>query len=66
MLVRKLKENEYCDLSFFKSELFLACVFMGLPGAADRSEFTSAVVIHMPLLKYMLLERLVLVIEHLM
>jgi hypothetical protein len=29
------------DISFFKTKLFLECVFMCLPGIADRSELTG-------------------------
>lgn len=48
-------QQESCDLSlffFFNEELFLECVFVLLPGVEDRSEFTSAVVIDVPLGKH--------------
>lgn len=52
--------QESCDLSLFvffflNTELFLECVFVLLPGVEDRSEFTSAVVIHVPLWENMCL-----------
>lgn len=40
--------QECCDFSFFKTKLFLWCVFMLNPGIADSNEFISTVVIHMP------------------
>jgi hypothetical protein len=44
------RKQESCDLGFF-----LEGAFTLLPGVEDRSEFTSAVVIHLPLQKTMLL-----------
>lgn len=53
MLVRQLQQDKSLvtspPLFFFNTELFLGCVFVLLPGAEDRSELTSAVVIHVPL-----------------
>lgn len=38
----KLQENKvFCDLCSFKTELCMKCVFVLLPGGADRGEFTS-------------------------
>lgn len=50
--------QESCDLYFFvlqNTQLFLECGFVLLPGVADRTELTSAVVIHMPFRKSMFL-----------
>ena len=49
------QENKSCDLSFFKTELFLECVFVLLVGIKDRIKNTSAVVTHIPLWKNMFL-----------
>lgn len=54
MLVRTLPKDKTgsCGLSFFKTQ-FLECIFVLLPGVAERSEFTSdysvllAAVIHL-------------------
>jgi hypothetical protein len=48
---RKKDKSLVTSLSSRNTELYLECVFMLIPGAADRSELTAAVVIHMPLLK---------------
>lgn len=44
-------KQESRDLSLHNTDLLLVCVLVLLPGVADRSEFTSAVVIYLPLEK---------------
>lgn len=49
------RKQDPCDLFFQKQELFLGCVFVLLPGVANRNEFFSdysqrpAFVIYVPL-----------------
>jgi hypothetical protein len=45
--MRTLEENKIRE----SLVTFLECVFMLLPGIANRNEFTLAIVIHMPLPK---------------
>ena len=53
MLVRKLqKKNKSLVTSIsLNIDLVLVCVFVFLPGVADRNELTSLVVVHVPLWK---------------
>lgn len=61
MLARQFQQDKSLVTSaflfffFLNTELFLECVFVLLPGVEDRSEFTSAVVIHVPLWENMCL-----------
>lgn len=42
------QHQESCDHNFSKTDLFLGCAFVLLPGVSDRTERTSAVTIHLP------------------